>query len=88
MPKCNLQLGKRQAGNSLGVDAVLVNPEPKRHVGIQEEVDDSTTRYLGVLVSISVLELNECNAINRINLKLNDKITNEVIYKLFTVVYR
>jgi len=59
---------------TLGVDQVLVNPEPKRHVGIEQQVSDSTTRHIGVLVCITVRELYECNCVERINLQLSDSV--------------
>ena len=43
--------------NSCGVDDVIVNPETKRHVRIEFEVKDSTTRHVGVTLTQTVAEL-------------------------------
>ena len=43
--------------NSCRVDDVIVNPETKRHVRIEFEVEDSTTRHVGVTIPQTVAEL-------------------------------
>jgi hypothetical protein len=53
--------------NTLRSDAVSVNPETQRHVRIAHQVNDSTTRDVGVLVSVTVAILNKHNAKNRRN---------------------
>jgi len=63
-----------EASSTLSVNAVLVNPEPKRHVGIEQQVSDSTTRHIGVLVAVQVLELNEHYARDQVDLKLSDSV--------------
>ena len=42
------------------VNAVIINPETKRHVRIKFEVKDSTTRHVsvGVVATISKLDVN------------------------------
>ena len=49
----------------LRADAVGVNPEPKAHVRVEQQVHDGTTRDVGVLISVAVGELNEHNAKGR-----------------------
>jgi hypothetical protein len=68
------QSSEAKAGSTLSVNAVLVDPEPKRHVGIEQQVSDSTTRHIGVLVAVQVLELNEHNARDQVDLKLSDSV--------------
>jgi hypothetical protein len=63
---------ERQASNTLGVDAVLVNPETKAHVRIHEQVSDSTTANVSVLVAVAVVELNKCNAKDRRDLQVSN----------------
>ena len=43
--------------NSCRVDDVIVYPETKRHVRIKFEVEDSTTRHVGVAVPQTVAKL-------------------------------
>jgi hypothetical protein len=63
-----------EASSTLSVNAVLVNPETQRHVGIEQQVSDSTTRHIGVLVAVQVLELNEHYARDQVDLKLSDSV--------------
>ena len=63
-----------QASNTLGVDAVLVNPETKAHVRIHEQVSDSTTANVSVFVSIAVGKLNQCNAKDRRDLQVSNSV--------------
>ena len=82
MPKCNYQLSKakRLADrrhearvddlSTLGVNQVLVNPEAKAHVRVEHEVDDGTTRDVGVLISKAIGEFAEHNTVDRINEQL------------------
>lgn len=74
MPKCNLQSAEVEASNSLGVDAVLVNPEAQAHVGIEQQVSDSTTANVGVLIGVPILELNECNTSKQVDLQLSNSV--------------
>jgi len=82
MPKCNYQLSKaKRLANgrhearvndlsTLGVNQVLVNPEAKAHVRVEHEIDDGTTRDVGVLVSVAIGEFAEHNTVERINEQL------------------
>ena len=58
--------------SALSVNAVLVNPEPKRHVGIEQQVHDSPAANVGVLILVAVLECNVGNAVERVNLQIRD----------------
>jgi len=49
------------------IHKVLVNPEPERHVGLRDQVKDSTTRHIDVAVCIPILEVDTSSAANRIN---------------------
>ena len=60
--------------STLSVNAVLVNPEPKRHVGIEQQVHDSPAANVGVLILVAVLECNVGNTVERVNLQIRDSI--------------
>ena len=61
--------GKLEIRSTLGVNAVVVNPEPKRHVGIEQQVSNSPTANVGVLISVPIGELNKHNAKDRRDLQ-------------------
>jgi hypothetical protein len=63
-----------QAGSPLRADAVLVNPETKAHVRIHEQVSDSTTANVSVLVAVAVVELNKCNTKDRRDLQVSNSV--------------
>ena len=64
--------------NALVLFAVVVNPETERHVRITHQVKDSTTANVGVLVSVTVAELNKNNTKNRRNLDVVDSVRRTV----------
>lgn len=43
--------------NTVAVEQVLVDPESSAHVVVHHQVDDGTTRHVGVIVSDTVVEL-------------------------------
>ena len=55
------------ADRAVRVDQVLVNPETSAHVVIHHQVDDGTTRHVGVFVDDTVVELNNSTAVDWIN---------------------
>ena len=48
--------------------AVLVDPEPKAHVLVEHEVEDSTTRYVDVLVATTVGVLDNHSTQEQVNM--------------------
>ena len=67
-----LASSEAQASSTLGVDAVLVNPETQAHVRVEHEVSDSTTANASVLVAVAVGKLNQDHAKNRRDLQSSD----------------
>lgn len=45
---------------------VAVDPEPKAHVGIEQQVDDSPARYTSVFVDVTLSVCNLHNATHRV----------------------
>ena len=60
--------------STLRTDAVLVNPETKAHVRVEQQVGDSTAANVGVLVSMTRGELHEHNAKHRADLKASNSV--------------
>jgi len=60
-----LASSEAQASSTLGSNAVLIDPEPKAHVRVEQQVSDSTAANVGVLVAVAVGKLNQDNAKNR-----------------------
>jgi len=54
------------------IHQVLVNPEPKTHVGLCNQVEDSTTANVDVAVCIPILEVDTSSATNGINKQATD----------------
>ncbi len=60
--------------STLRTDAVLVDPEPKAHVRVEQQVADSTAANVGVLVSVAVGELDEHNTKHRADDELSHSV--------------
>ena len=58
--------------STLSTDTVLINPEAKRHVRIYNEIGDSTTANIGVVISVTVLELNKYITTNKVDNQLTN----------------
>ena len=69
-----LASSEAQASSTLGSNAVLVNPETKAHVRIEQQVSDSTAANVSVLVAVAVAELNKHNTKDRRDLQCRDGI--------------
>ena len=54
------------------IHQVLVNPEPKAHVGLCNQIEDSTTANVDVAVCIPILEVDTSSATNGINKQATD----------------
>ena len=61
-----------KALSTLRTDAVLVDPETKAHVAVEQQVSDSTARDVGVLISVTAGELDQHNAKCRADEQLSD----------------
>ena len=55
--------------STLRTNAVVVNPEAEAHVRVEQQVSDSTTANVGVLVSMTRCKLNKHNAKDRRDLQ-------------------
>jgi len=55
--------------NSVAVEQVLVDPEAGAHVVIHHQVDDGTTRHIGVVVSDTVVELDHHLTGDKVSMK-------------------
>ena len=69
-----LASSEAQASSTLGSNAVLVDPETQAHVRVEQQVSDSTTANVGVLVAVAIGELNQDHAKNRRDLQSSDGI--------------
>ena len=55
--------------NTVTVEQILVDPETSAHVVIHHQVDDGTTRHIGVVVSDTVVELDHHLTGDKVSMK-------------------
>ena len=67
-PASRLSSGRNDSvAGTCSVNAVAVDPESEAHVRVVHEVEDSTTRYVLVLVHVTALEGHGSNATQQVN---------------------